>query len=370
MSSAILMSVVKLAASEIFSAIKKNIFKPASDGIDEILKGQEQIKDLIKEVSHQVALRESMNLIYYWTNRMGEILDEMERNNQTADDSAAYQELMSALRSESSGIRFQTFCVYTAISGLPGPLGGEGYLGFWDEQAYKKLSDPTDSKYTLKNYVDDLDSSLEAVARLLRHGLMLSLFVASDEVDANKLRDDCGGRITFFQTTLYDTYYPIGLRELKPSGYNDRGEQHGQWYRLDKEGASKRLRVTRQMINEIVVGSGNDSDKSAGFQFIQDTVPLGLLQMVCGVDDRGNRRVNYYDRVGNMGMRERAWSTNTDKTWSALVLFKWIPIDVNREESRWSLRLAPFIASTGRAQDDGRGTFGAHFTVRKIASPI
>ncbi|KAF9813434.1 hypothetical protein IEO21_05593 [Rhodonia placenta] len=192
---------------------------------------------------------------------------------------------MSALRSESFGIRFQTFCVYTVISAHRATRG------------------------------------ISAVGTGIQEALRLHRFETHTqklhEVDANNLRDDCGGRITSFRTTLYDTYYSIGFRELKPSGYNDPGGQHGQWYRLDKEGASKHLRVTRQMINEIAVGSGNDSDKSAGFQFIQNTVPLGLLQMFCGVDDRGNRRINYYDQVGYMGMRERAWSTDTDKSNSA-----------------------------------------------------
>ena len=223
---------------------------------------------------------------------------------------------MTALRSESSGIRYQTHCVYTGIAGIPGPLGGEGFLGFWHKESYKKLESTTDSKYTLRNYVDELDVNIEAVARLLRHGLALSIFVANgellflilrlrgmltcifgtDAVDATQIRDECANRIKYFQTTLFDTY-PHGLRELLPQGYGTNANQNGVWYRFDKQNTNDHLYVSRDIIIEVIVGGGNRSDKEAGFQFFHNSEPLGLLQMCCAVDNRGNRRVHYYDRV-------------------------------------------------------------------------
>ena len=119
-------------------------------------------------------------------------------------------------------------------------MGGKGFLGFWHKESYKKLESTTDSKYTLRNYVDELDVNIEAVARLLRHGLALSIFVANgeffmeggagysicshgslvlDTVDATQIRDECANRIKYFQTTLFDTYYPLGLRGLLLQGY-------------------------------------------------------------------------------------------------------------------------------------------------------
>ena len=69
-------------------------------------------------------------------------------------------------------------------------------------------------------------------------------------------------------------------------------------------------------------------------------------------------------------MRECAWSTEATDKWWKTVLFKWIPTDVDRNKKTWAVRLTPFIESTGKTEDDGRGTFNTHFTVRKINSPI
>lgn len=82
------------------------------------------------------------------------------------------------MRSESSGIRFQTFAIYVAVMGDKSPLGRDGLLEFWANNAYKKLADPGNTKYFMQDYVDELDGDIAAVIALLHHGLSLSFYVA------------------------------------------------------------------------------------------------------------------------------------------------------------------------------------------------
>jgi hypothetical protein len=91
----------------------------------------------------------------------------------------AHNELLTALRSEQNGIRFQTFSLYTTLMGDSPPISTQGLLSYWANEEYGNLSNEGKTEYHTRDYIDKLDENVAAVAALLHHGLELSFFVAS-----------------------------------------------------------------------------------------------------------------------------------------------------------------------------------------------
>lgn len=97
----------------------------------------------------------------------------------SAESVRAYNELLDAMRNETSGIRFQTYTLYSTLMSPRPPLGGNGLLAFWADEAYKKLADEDNTSYFIDNYINSLDINVAAIAAILHHGLNLSFFVAT-----------------------------------------------------------------------------------------------------------------------------------------------------------------------------------------------
>ena len=109
------------------------------------------------------------------------LLKKKSRSNSSPGSLKAYQELLDALRSESSGVLFQMYNIMQAVMGGETPLETKGLLAFWAKVAYEKLADTRNTKYFMQDYVDYLDNGVAAISALLYHGMTLSMFVASSE---------------------------------------------------------------------------------------------------------------------------------------------------------------------------------------------
>jgi hypothetical protein len=86
------------------------------------------------------------------------------------------------MRDSVFGIRFQTLSLYTALMGDHSTTGGQDLLSRWASKEYTNLSDESKTEYHTRDYIDQLDKNIAAVAALLHHGLELSFFVASGNI--------------------------------------------------------------------------------------------------------------------------------------------------------------------------------------------
>lgn len=93
----------------------------------------------------------------------------------------AYNNVIVALKSESDGIRYQTFLLFNVLMKDKSPIATEGLLQYWESEAYKKLSNQSNTSYHVEDYINELDANIAAVAALLHHGMELSMYIASSE---------------------------------------------------------------------------------------------------------------------------------------------------------------------------------------------
>lgn len=77
MSTAIITSILKFAAGEIFSQIKGLLYKPDTTVIDAIVGGFDRLETLIKTLDYQNKLWDPMNKIYYWVDRIQKTIDDL-----------------------------------------------------------------------------------------------------------------------------------------------------------------------------------------------------------------------------------------------------------------------------------------------------
>ncbi|TFY79466.1 hypothetical protein EWM64_g4548 [Hericium alpestre] len=380
MSSTILGFIVKLAGKAIWYEIKQHLFKPDPNPIDAVLGGQQRIMDLIEELDYKAQIREPMDHIYYWTKRMPEVIDDLNRTNSSPESVRAYDELLTAMRSESSGIRFQTYSIYVAIMGDKSPLGKDGMLAFWEEQAYKKLADAGNMKYFMQDYIDELDRDIAAVIALLHHGLVLSFYVASDDVDAENLQKECIARVDTIRNTLFQAY-PPAIRYFKPGGYDDKGEfLTTNWfdlYKNDDSSGKYYLTIHDFFCRELgALGPKGSPAKIRSFTFVGEKSFLGPVQLhaywLSPKDN--NSRVKFYDDSPD-GLKKVYCYTNSlrsGKTYN--ILFKLIPLVA--KSPFWGttpdrpVRLVPFMEDSLKpTRADENNTFGNTWRFEVTNSP-
>ena len=71
------------------------------------------------------------------------------------------------------GVHYALSNLYNGLLGQTGTGNGRRLLDVWHENAYRRLADASDLNYNMPNYVDDMDTKLEAVLELIRNGLIL-----------------------------------------------------------------------------------------------------------------------------------------------------------------------------------------------------
>ncbi|EIW77615.1 hypothetical protein CONPUDRAFT_167739 [Coniophora puteana RWD-64-598 SS2] len=368
----ILKWVGSMAAKAYWNAIQRGAAGPPADRIDEVLKGQEQIITEIENLSIKIEIVHAMKLILYWTKRLGEIMTEMKKSGKINVDNQNYQELLRALRSESDGVRYQTFSIHTAIMGTPNnPLGGDA-LSTWHKQAYNKLSDQSNFDYHMSDYVKELNGRITPVAYLLRQALILSMFTAGTEDDAESLRAECQTRCSQMVDTLYGTHYPPALRFLKPS-FEDPGKQLGTQYFWFKQKDKDGYYLVMQDFYIPSLGSFNRAINRKdpevwAFTLKQNAHELGPMQLISAWANHGNQRIRRHWRWAQEGWKgawEYEFSTDNSSD-SDEVLFKLIPLQASEAGSEPALRLIPYSTNKAAVRDKN-GTFDLVFIPSKIS---
>ena len=98
------------------------------------------------------------------------------------------------------GVHYALSNLYNGLLGQTGTGNGRRLLDVWHENAYRRLADANDLNYTIPNYVDDMDTKLEAVLELIRNGLIL-LIMTTKGMRSNTLV--MGGVASFNLCVLY-----------------------------------------------------------------------------------------------------------------------------------------------------------------------
>jgi hypothetical protein len=296
-----------------------------------------------------------------------------------------------ALRSESDGIRFQTYRLYVAIIGdKETPIGKTGFLSFWAKEAYKKLSDTGNVQYFMQDYIEELDNDITAVFTLLYHGLNLSFFIASgaffslrvrydcgsysveDQGDAEALRGESTNRISTIRDTLFNRHYPPALRQFKSGDYHSDGSfLRNSWFNFYKEDdTSYRLSMT--------IGPGRlTSTKDKGyparalyFAATERTI-FGSVRLHAKLEHSGNSRIMYQERnMGHPYPAERFFANSKDgsaKRWD--IRFKVIPL-ASDNASRTPVRLVSYHeGTTSPTKTDNENTFGIIWKLEATNDP-
>lgn len=79
MSSAILSAIGKIVISTVWNNIQRHLFKPDTTEIDAIMGGFAMLDTLIRQIDFDSQLRGPMDKIYYWTERVDYVIDDLNR---------------------------------------------------------------------------------------------------------------------------------------------------------------------------------------------------------------------------------------------------------------------------------------------------
>lgn len=376
MSTAIINSIIKFAAGEIFDQIKGLFYKPDTTVIDAIIGGFDRLETLIKTLDYQNKLWGPMTKIYYWVERVQKTIDDLKAEDNEAHREA-YNNVIVALKSESDGIRYQTFLLFNVLMKDKSPIATEGLLKYWESEAYKKLSDQNNTSYHVEDYITELDTNIAAVAALLHHGMELSMYIASTQVDAEAFRQEAQERVDTFRNTLYDKLYPAVLRQLK-SSYADPGNYltDGRWFNIyDQSQSSNKnfLSIHPYFVREVSLHTpaGDNSVKVRSFRFVASDgkKPLGPLEMHAYWEDRGLTRVKFYDGYPD-GLHRSIAYTNSKYSDTSDILFKLIPVHADDQPSTKPLKLIPYKQSGGSTtKDDQVNTWATTWRLEQTSSP-
>ncbi|KAI0552309.1 hypothetical protein F4679DRAFT_535243 [Xylaria curta] len=376
MSTAIINSILKFAAGQIFKQIKGLFYKPDTTVIDAIIGGYDRLENLIKTLDYQDKLWGPMNKIYYWVSRIQKTIDDLNAEDNEAHREA-YNNVILALKSESDGIRYQTFLLFNVLMKDKSPIASEGLLKYWESEAYKKLSDQKNTSYHIEDYINELDTNIAAVAALLHHGMELSMYIASTENDAEEFRKNAEDQVNTFRNKLYDELYAPVLRQFK-SSYGDPGNYltDGRWFNLyDQSQSSNKNFLSIHPYYVRVVGlhtpAGDNSVKVRSFRFVASngTKPLGPLEMHAYWEDRGLTRVKFYDGRPD-GIHRTTDYTNSKHSDTIDILFKLIPLHVEGQTSAKALKLIPYKQSGGSpTKDDQVNTWSTRWRLEQTSSP-
>lgn len=373
MSTAIITSILKFAAGEIFSQIKGLLYKPDTTVIDAIVGGFDRLETLIKTLDYQNKLWDPMNKIYYWVDRIQKTIDDLKAEDNEAHREA-YNNVIVALKSESDGIRYQTFLLFNVLMKDKSPIATEGLLQYWESEAYKKLSNQSNTSYHVEDYINELDANIAAVAALLHHGMELSMYIASTASDAEEFRKTAEERITTFRSTLYSKHYPPALRQLKTS-YGDPGTTltSGRWYNIyDQTQPSNKnfLSIHPYFVRQVSLHTpaGDHAVKVRSFRFVA-AKPLGPLEMHAYWTDRDLSRVKFYDGRPD-GLHRSIAYTNSRYSGTIDILFKLIPLRAEGQKQAKPLKLIPYKQSGGSTTvDDRLNTWSTTWRLEETSSP-
>ncbi|KAI8948240.1 hypothetical protein F4801DRAFT_581659 [Xylaria longipes] len=374
MSTAIINSILKFAADKIFEQIKGLAYKPDTTIIDATVGGFGRLETLIKTLDYQNKLWTPMTKIYYWVARVQKTIDDLKAENNEAHRQA-YNSLIDTLKSDDSGIRYQTFVLVNVLMTGKSPTTAVGLLEYWESEAYKKLSDQNNTSYHVEDYINELDTNIAAVAALLHHGMVLSMYIASTKGDAEVFRKTAENRVNTFRNTLYDKLYPPVLRQLK-SSYGDPGNYltDGRWFNIYDQSSNKNfLSIQPFFVQQVSLHTpaGDNSVKVRSFRFVASDgkKPLGPLEMHAYWQDRGLSRVKFYEGRPD-GVNRTIAYTNSKYSDTSDILFKLLPVQVEGKEVAKSLKLIPYKQSGGSTtKDDKVNTWSTKWRLEEASSP-
>ncbi|EIW77085.1 hypothetical protein CONPUDRAFT_157352 [Coniophora puteana RWD-64-598 SS2] len=354
----ILNDIVSQVVGGFIQSIKDGMAGPVVDRISQVIANQEKILNELEDFQFKVETMDAFRLITFWTERMKYIIGD-KKEIDVHDQN--YQDLICALRSQTTGVIFRTDNIYKAILGSESSdITGGNALRTWHNRFYKKAVDRSNFRYFFSNYVEDIDSRITAAAFVLRQGLVLSLFTAANVQEAEYLRDRCRDRIQNMLNTA-SNYFPPALRFFKKS-YEDSAERPLS-FQLKKKGTDgdylymQDIGGTERMLS---VGSRHQNDPSPHrFSLEHRAQALAPMQLLCDWVDNGNHRVHarLTKAVSQWGVDEDlSFTTNTGSGVVGTIRFSTHPIlfKVIPAEGK-DLYLVPFYEKGSKEQGKEKG---------------
>ncbi|KAK8135096.1 hypothetical protein PG984_007108 [Apiospora sp. TS-2023a] len=377
MSAEILKDILKFAAGEVWDLIKSSFYKPDTSIIDAIFGGFARLETLIRELDYDRKLWGPQTKIYYWVKRIQETVDDLKHEDNAAHREA-YNNVIIALKSDSGGIRYQTFLILNILMEEPSPIATDGLLKYWESEAYKKLADRENTSYHMHDYIKQLDGNIAIIAALLHLGMELSMYIASSKGDAEAFRQEAETRVSTFRNTLYNKLYPPILRQLKTS-YDDPGKHltDGRWFNLyvQMDTSNKSfLSINPMFVREVALHTPDSGYRVQvrSFRFVASdgAKPLGPVEMHAYWEHKGHTRVKFYK--GYPDIHETTAYTNSPyyESDTSDILYKLKPSKSFWDSSAKSLQLVPYKQGSGRTTDDDqRNTWSTSWRLEETSSP-
>ncbi|KAI0075293.1 hypothetical protein K474DRAFT_1709104 [Panus rudis PR-1116 ss-1] len=328
MSAKIAEGIAKLAVGPLVGIMKKQMFGEPADKFAELARDQktlgEELKVLLIQQHYEKLTWDAANMITFWTKWMAECLEKAKKG-----EDQDFQELMTTLRSSSSGIHPQLHSLWAGLTGENGLCNGIGLVGSIHEELFAKLKKEDDPNYTVNNYVQDYDYRLTRAVILLQNALLLSILITNDIDEAKKRQQECLTRIETLQTKAYNSF-PPALRLLK-AGYNVVNPTYHWWRFLQADDRRYCLYFSKR--NSIRLPSDNGRGPCPETEFRFDLGSDPLPGMVTIRSRLGDRPILHYTSTVIFGGTSSGLALHTSGPPSFLgslseraVTFKWIPL--------------------------------------------
>jgi hypothetical protein len=196
----------------------------------------------------------------------------------------------------------------------------------------------------------------------------------TDEQDAERLKKECIDRINAFRNTLWETYYPPAIHQLKPSGYDDDGTYltSGIFFDLYQESdTSEKSWLTILDLSMRQVQLNVDGGEIRAFRFVAaEGKALGPLEAhAYWTDSQGDTQLRLYADPRPLDHIIAYTTSKMTKTYP--ILFKMIPLAVNDgSTTRRPVKLIPYREDSKLPTPaDEHDTFGTVWRVEQTSSP-